>query len=97
MTPGGVRHHAFSWSADQRLAVAGEPIVALALPGGAGPGLLVGEDLAITPVAALPAIPPLDVGELEGPTWPLEESSRPGGRLRTDADERPGAGSAPRL
>ena len=77
VTSGGVRHHAFRWSADQHLAVAGEPIVALALPGGAGPGLLVGEDLAITPVAALPAIPPLDVGELEGPTWPLEEPSDP--------------------
>ena len=78
VTPDGVVPLTFAWSPQHRLVIAGEPVAEAALgttdaaAWTAGPGLLVGRDLAITvadPVEAMVAPP----DGLPGPSWPLED------------------------
>jgi hypothetical protein len=76
VTAAGVRHLARPWGNGHRLVVEGEPVAAGALaaanPLGAGPGLVVSPDLAVTarPDVASPPVGWLD--GLPGPSWPLE-------------------------
>lgn len=83
-TPGGIRHHAFAWSADHALVVDGSAASMAALirrhPTGPIRAVLIGDDLVpreetLDPASVDVSLDADGVAVSNGPSWPLETDS----------------------